>query len=97
MPKQAEEEFKKELVLNPSSDKTLFSLGLLYHTQGKLKQAEDSWLNAVKINPDNIDALKNLVIYYHEQKNTAKAKYYIIELQKRGIQIPPKYLEGYEK
>ena len=96
MYQEAEVEFKKELALNPASKKALSNLALLYQKQGRLKEVEELWLKTIETNPNNLEAYKNLILFYRQQKDFAKAKYYIDELQKRGVQIPPEILKNME-
>jgi len=96
MSAQAEEEFKQELAVNPHSSRALFNLGLLYQKQSKLKEMEECWVKAIGVNPDDIGIYKQLILYYKEQKSFTKAKYYIEQLQKKGVQVPPDVLKDIE-
>lgn len=96
MLQQAEEEFRKEVTISPRSSRALYNLGLLYQKQGKVKETEDCWVKAIEINPNEIEIYQKLIFYYKGQKNYPKAKYYVEQLQKRGVQVPPDVLKDIE-
>ncbi|MFA5936903.1 MAG: tetratricopeptide repeat protein, partial [Candidatus Paceibacterota bacterium] len=91
--KEAEEEYKKELENNPYYDNAYFNLGLLYWQEKKYSDAEINWKKTLEINPNYVDAYNALAIYYYQQKNYEEARPYINELYKRGIQLPPEFLQ----
>ena len=91
--KEAEKLWKKTLEINPNYDKACFNLSCLYYEQGRVKEAGKLWEKTLEINPDFIDAYYNLIIYYHKQNDESKVKYYIEQLNKRGVNLTPEFLE----
>ena len=49
---EAEEEYKKELEINPNYDNAYYNLGLLYWGQKREKEAIDKWKKILEINPN---------------------------------------------
>jgi Tfp pilus assembly protein PilF len=92
--KEAEQEFIKELKINPFYDNAYFNYGLLCARQGRWGQAAALWKRTLEINPDHIYAYNYLAVYYYGQKEYALAKYYVLEAQKRGVQIDPEFLKA---
>ncbi|MDD2684419.1 MAG: tetratricopeptide repeat protein, partial [Candidatus Cloacimonetes bacterium] len=48
---KAEQEFKKELEINPDYDKALVNLGEIYYRQERFIEAKYFWQEAFRINP----------------------------------------------
>lgn len=90
---EAEEEYKKELEVNPYYDNAFFNLGLLYWQQKRYEEAESNWKKTLEINPNYIDALNALAIHYYSQKKYEEAIPYIGELYRRGIRLPPEFIQ----
>ncbi len=81
---KSEQSFVNEIKINPLYDNAYSNLGLLFFKTNKLEYAEELWLKTIEINPNNTDALYNLMFLYNSQKNTDKANYYKIQLEKLG-------------
>lgn len=96
MIREAEMEFRKELAINPKCDRALFNLGLIYRNYGDSQKAVELWKQAIQVNPDNLQAYEHLSIYYSGIKDFNQAKYYIYQLQKRGVQIPAEIIKNLE-
>ena len=92
--KEAEAEFLKEYAINPLWDNLHYNLGLLYAREGRFKEAEAQWKKTLEINPDHGDTLYQLAVYYYGARESALAKYYVREAQKRGVQIDPEFLKA---
>jgi tetratricopeptide (TPR) repeat protein len=62
--KQAEDEFKLALEINPEHAESYAALGYLYNNQDKLTQARDMYQRAIEYNPMNVNALYDLSKLY---------------------------------
>jgi tetratricopeptide (TPR) repeat protein len=85
--KEAEEEFKKELLLNPMFDIAHYNYGLLCLQMGRLKEAEYFLKKTLELNPEYIDALQLLINYYSYIGDYNQARYYAEKLKSLGIQV----------
>ena len=93
LPKKAEAEYRMELKISPDFAGPYVDLGYLCYKDGRLKEAEDLWKRALVLNPNDISASKNLAIYYYEKKDFKKALRYVLELKKRGVDMPQEFLK----
>src|SRR4030042_2785059 len=84
---KAEDEYRKEIEINPRYDNAFFNYGILLYREGKISEAEQMWLETLEVNPDYIDAMKNLFILFYPNKDLNRARYYYGELQKRGVHL----------
>ncbi|MEK7088833.1 MAG: tetratricopeptide repeat protein, partial [Patescibacteria group bacterium] len=50
--KEAEEEYKKELEINPYYDNAYYNLGLLYWNEKRYDEAVNSWKKTLELNPN---------------------------------------------
>lgn len=92
--KMSEEEFKKELEINPDYDKAYFNLGMLYSHLGNSELAESLWKKTIELNPKQIVSVyQTMVMYYKTQKNWTKFWSYLNQLRRMGIQPPPEVLK----
>jgi len=62
--KQAEDEFKLALEINPEHAESYAALGYLYNSQDQLTQARDMYQKAIEYNPKNVNALYDLSKLY---------------------------------
>lgn len=85
----AEQLFLQEIKINPKYDASYFNLANVYHETGKIQKAIEYWEKTLEKNPEYINAYKNLAGYYYKTKDMEKVTYYINELKKRGIKVPP--------
>ncbi len=90
---KAEIEYQKEIAINPFYDKVHFNLGLLYYQQEKTEKAIELWEKTIEINPDYSGAYNNLAIHYYQKNNLTKAKFYLQQLQKKGLEVHPGLLK----
>ena len=62
--KQAEEEFKQALAINPEHAQSYAALGYLYNVLDKLPEARNMYQKAIEYNPMNVNALYDLSKLY---------------------------------
>jgi tetratricopeptide (TPR) repeat protein len=89
---EAEEEYKKEIEVNPGYDNAYFNLGLLYFEEKRFDEAISSLQKTLEINPNHIDALKSLTTYYYNEKNYTEIVPYASALFRMGFPLPPDLL-----
>ncbi len=86
--KKAEEAYLTELEHNPYYENTLINYGsLLYKNGDKKEEAARMWLDALSVNPDSAAAYRNLAIYYLELGEEEKSNRYVLEAQRRGLDL----------
>jgi len=73
---KAQEEFKKELEINPNYDYALFNWGALCYETGNKKDAETLWLKTLQVNPDFFEAMRKLFLYYHDIGDSVNEAFY---------------------
>ena len=88
----AEKEYREEIILYPTFDETYVNLATLFYKENNRTDAAVLWKRALALNPENVEAAKDLAIYYCEEKNP-EALNYVEMLQKKGIKIPPDFME----
>jgi Flp pilus assembly protein TadD len=86
--------WKKTLSINPDNFDASNNLARIYYREGRTKEAKNMWENILRVNPDYLNAYKNLVNYYYDQKDFPTAIYYVNELRKRAVEIPPDILKA---
>lgn len=85
---KAEAEYRAEIAINPYYEEVYYNLGLLYYQQNKTDEAAKAWEKTISLNPNHLSAYTNLAIHYLKQKNITKARFYGLEVIKRGGQLP---------
>lgn len=76
-PQEAEEEFKRQIAVNPESKEAadaIFELGGIYYNKGRIKEAEEAWKQALEINPETPLAHNNLGFLYMNKKMLREAE-----------------------
>ena len=88
MLKEAEEEFKQAIYLNPKFTEVYHCLGLLYFQQGNYNGAIEQWNKILETEPDfpnKYIVLNNLGIVYNKKEMPDKALEYFLE----ALQLVP--------
>ncbi|HNW45139.1 MAG TPA: tetratricopeptide repeat protein [Elusimicrobiales bacterium] len=88
-PKEAEAEYLKEIAIDARCDNAYLNLGLLYYDLGLVDKAEAVWETALLINPDFAKVYTNLAVLNYRRRNAARTKYYIEQMIRRNIYVPP--------
>jgi tetratricopeptide (TPR) repeat protein len=86
--KEAEEEFKQAIYLNPKFTEGYHYLGLLYFQQEDYDKAVEQWNKILKIEPDfpnKYIVLNNLGIVYNKKEMPDKALEYFVQ----ALQLVP--------
>lgn len=91
---KAGKEYKLEIAINPDYDNVYFNFGLLRYRQGKFKEAEALWKKTLELNPKYIEAYRNLAIYYFNRQDLKSAGYYVEQMRRRGVRIPPGFIRA---
>ncbi|MCP5498307.1 MAG: tetratricopeptide repeat protein [Leptospiraceae bacterium] len=89
--KEAEEDIKQAIKLNPDSPQNYFISGIAYYNQGKLEEAIGAYSKAIEIKPDEHEAYNNRGIAY---KNQGKLEEAIGDYSK-AIEIKPDDHDAY--
>ena len=89
---ESEKEYREAIILYPNFDETYVNLATLFYKENNRTDAAVLWKRALALNPENVEAAKDLAIYYCEEKNP-EALNYVEMLQKKGIKIPPDFME----
>ena len=90
---KAEEEFKKEIKINPLYELGYYNLGRLYAQEKRFSEAEEYWLKAIELKPDYIQAHQDLAVYYFQSKSYEKCLYHINEIVKYGGPLHPELVK----
>jgi Flp pilus assembly protein TadD len=88
MPREAALEFRKAFYTGPFNEYAYLNLALAYHMQGETDLAAGLWKKALALNPGNVEAARNLAAY-QSGKGLTEAVYNAVELEKRGMRLPP--------
>lgn len=86
--KEAEEAWKKGLVLNPFAAEIQIHLGQLYLHQGKLKEAKNYFQAAIKSNPDSFLAYFGLGQVFEEESDVESA----IKAYEKSVRLNPAHI-----
>ncbi|MCA9405273.1 MAG: tetratricopeptide repeat protein [Candidatus Omnitrophica bacterium] len=87
-PQLALQEYLAEIAVNPDYDNVYFNLGNLYYSQGYIEEAVSSWKTTISLNDRYVQAYWNLMLHYLSRGDRTNTGVYIVELQKRGVEIP---------
>jgi tetratricopeptide (TPR) repeat protein len=85
--KNAEENYKKAIYLNPNRPETYNNIGSLYIETGKYDEAIPYLLKCIEISPEFYIAYFNLGMAYYLKKDYEKAKEYF----KKTLEIKPDF------
>jgi len=89
--KDAVEEYKKALLLNPKNIKAINNIAFIYDTTGKKKEAIEFYEKALDINPDDAVVCLNIGNAYYGIGQPKKA----VSFYEKSIQINPYYAKGF--
>jgi tetratricopeptide (TPR) repeat protein len=61
----------------------------LYAKEGKKERARAMWQEICRIKPDHLPAYEHLMRHYLDRNDLDQARYYALEIMRRGGRIPP--------
>ena len=73
--KEADDNFKKAIALNPEEDITYVNYGNLLDQEGKKDEAVKAYLKAISVNSKNVEAHYNLGLLYVDQGKLKEAEF----------------------
>lgn len=84
---EAEQEYRRTLLINPGNAVILNNLGLSLKALGRFEEAESSYQKALEINPELVEAINNLALLYEFRNRREDA----MRLYRRALKINPDY------
>jgi tetratricopeptide (TPR) repeat protein len=88
---EAEEEFRRVILLQPTNAMAYNNLGLVLKAEGRVSDAEAQYLTALQMNPNFPEALNNLGLLYDQQGRIQEA----VQQYRKAIEISPNYPEAH--
>ncbi len=91
--KEAEREYVLEINNNPRYPNSYYNLGLMRYFENKSNDTVKLWNKTLELDPNFIDAYVNLAKLYASVGQLDKAKFYIHQMQQKGMAVPAGLLE----
>ena len=91
---EAQEEFLKELSVDPEYANALLNLAAIDYQRGRRDEAAALWRRAVRAAPDNIAAYANLAVYHLSRGEYAQAREQCDQIRRRGGAVPQAVLDA---